>query len=63
MGIGDRYDITELYTLYQNAGFINESEKDVIVHNPRGRAFFISSPSKRECFNIVAIDMEETYFS
>lgn len=56
-------DMTELCTLYQNAGSINESEKDVIVHNPRGRAFLISSPSKRGCFDIVATDMEETYFS
>lgn len=56
-------DMTELCTLYQNAGSINESEKDAIVHNPRGRAFLISSPSKRGCFDIVATDMEERYFS
>ena len=56
-------DMTELCPLYQNAGSINESDKDVIVHNPRGRAFLISSPSKRGCFDIVATDMEEKYFS
>lgn len=56
-------DMTELCTLYQNAGSINESEKDAIVHNPRGRAFLISSPSKRGCFDIVATDMEEKCFS
>ena len=56
-------DMTELCTLYQNAGCINESEKDVIIHNPRGRVFLVSSPSKRSCFDIVATDMEERYFS
>lgn len=56
-------DMTELCTLYQNAGSINESEKDAIIHNPRGRAFLISSPSKRGCFDIVATDMEGRYFS
>ena len=56
-------DMTELCTLYQNAGCINESEKDAIIHNPRGRAFLVSSPSKRGCFDIVATDMEEKYFS
>lgn len=56
-------DMTELCTLYQNAGSINESERDAIIHNPRGRAFLVSSPSKRGCFDIVATDMEERYFS
>lgn len=56
-------DMTELCTLYQNAGSINESEKDAIIHNPRGRAFLVSSPSKRGCFDIVATDMEERYFA
>ena len=56
-------DMTELCTLYQNAGCINESEKDVIIHPPRGRVFLVSSPSKRSCFDIVATDMEERYFS
>lgn len=56
-------DMTELCTLYQNAGSINESEKDAIIHNPKGRAFLISSPSKRGCFDIVATDMEGRYFS
>lgn len=56
-------DLTELCALYQNAGSINESEKDAIIHNPRGRAFLVSSPSKRGCFDIVATDMEERCFS
>lgn len=55
-------DMTELCALYQNAGSINESEKDAIIHNPRGRAFLVSSPSKRGCFDVVATDMEERYF-
>lgn len=56
-------DMTELCTLYQNAGSINESEKDAIIHNPRGRAFLVYSPNKRGCFDIVATDMGERYFS
>ena len=55
-------DMTELCALYQNAGSINESEKDAIIHNPRGRAFLVSSPSERGCFDVVATDMEERYF-
>ena len=31
--------------------------------SPRGRVFLVSSPSKRSCFDIVATDMEERYFS
>lgn len=47
-------DMTELCKLYENAGAINETEKDAIIHNPRGRAFLISSPSKRSNVDIIA---------
>lgn len=55
-------DMTELCKLYENAGAINEKEKDAIVHNPRGRAFLISSPSKRSNVDIVATNMTERMF-
>lgn len=47
-------DMTELCKLYENAGAINDIEKDAIIHNPRGRAFLISSPSKRSNVDIIA---------
>ena len=55
-------DMTELCRLYENAGAINEKEKDAIIHNPRGRAFLISSPSKRTNMDIVATDQTERMF-
>lgn len=55
-------DMTELCKLYENAGAINEAEKDAIVHNPRGRAFLISSPSKRSNVEILATYMTEEMF-
>lgn len=55
-------DMTELCKLYENAGAINESEKDNIVHNRRGRAFFISSPKKRTNLDIVASEFIENLF-
>lgn len=55
-------DMTELCKLYENAGAINEKEKDAIVHNPRGRAFLISSPSKRSNADIVATNMTDRMF-
>lgn len=56
-------DMTELCKLYENAGAINESEKDNIVHNRRGRAFLISSPKNRTNLDIVATDFVEGLFS
>ena len=56
-------DITELCKLYENAGRINDLEKENIVHNPRGRAFFISSPSKRTNIEIIATNLTEEVFS
>lgn len=49
-------DMNNLCDLYHNAGQINEYEKELIVHNPRGRAFLIASPKKRTCFDVIATD-------
>ena len=56
-------DMTELCMLYENAGRINETEKDNIVHNPRGRCFLISSPNKRTNIDIIATNFTERMFS
>ena len=40
-------DITDLCTLYEKAGKINEKEQDTICNNPRGRAFLMTSPYSR----------------
>ena len=56
-------DMTELCKLYENAGAINESEKNNIVHNRRGRAFLISSPKSRTNLDIVATDFVEGMFN
>lgn len=47
-------DVSDLCKLYSKAGQINEVEQYCISHNPRGVAFFISSPEKRTNFKIVA---------
>ena len=47
-------DITDLCTLYEKAGQINENETDNIVNLPRGSAFFISGPANRTNIRIVA---------
>ncbi|MBD5091848.1 MAG: hypothetical protein HDT36_00475, partial [Clostridiales bacterium] len=47
-------DMSDLCKLYSKAGGINEVEQHCISHNPRGVAFFISSPEKRTNFKIVA---------
>jgi len=56
-------DMTELCMLYENAGQINEIEKDNIIHNPRGRAFLISSPNKRSNIDIIATSLTQEVFS
>jgi len=40
-------DMTDLVTLYKNAGEINKTEQNQIVGNARGQAFFISGASNR----------------
>ena len=56
-------DMTDLCKLYENAGEINDSEKDNIVHNPRGRAFLISSPSSRTNIDIIATAQTQKLFN
>lgn len=48
-------DMTDLCALYDKAGKINEVEQYCITHNPRGTAFFITSPESRTNFKIVAM--------
>jgi hypothetical protein len=40
-------DMTDLVTLYKNAGGINKQEQNQIVSASRGRCFFISGPTSR----------------
>lgn len=47
-------DMHDLCRLYEKAGAINESEQNDIINNGRGRAFVITSPSDRNCVDIVA---------
>ena len=47
-------DMTDLCTLYERAGQINESETENIVNLPRGSAFLITGPANRTNINIVA---------
>jgi hypothetical protein len=47
-------DMTELCRLYENAGEINEAEKEAILNNKRGSAFLISSVNERTNIDIYA---------
>jgi conjugal transfer ATP-binding protein TraC len=55
-------DMTELMALYENSGGINPSERDAIVHSPRGTCFLISSPSERGILSIQANKETEKLF-
>ncbi len=55
-------DMTDLCKLYEHAGQINAAESEYIVHNGRGTAFFISSPSSRTNIDIVATEYTENQF-
>jgi len=56
-------DMSDLCTLYEKAGQINETESDNIVYNPRGCAFLISSPSSRTNIRIVATPFMQSLFN
>ena len=45
-------DIQDLVKLYENAGGINENEREQIVQAPRGQAFTILSPAARSTFRV-----------
>ncbi len=47
-------DMSDLCTLYEKAGQINENETDNIVNLPRGSAFLITGPANRTNIQIVA---------
>ena len=47
-------DMSDLCTLYEKAGQINESETENIVNLPRGSAFLITGPTNRTNIKIVA---------
>lgn len=47
-------DMNDLAELYRSAGGLNESERQDIVHAPRGNAFFITSASHRTRLSIWA---------
>ena len=49
-------DMTDLVTLYKNAGGINSTEQEQIVSNPRGQCFFISGPMNRTLIQVETSD-------
>lgn len=49
-------DITDLCTLYEKAGGINEREQEQITQAPRGQAFTIMSPTSRSTFKVEVPD-------
>ena len=55
-------DMTELMKLYENSGGLNSTEREAIVHNPRGTCFFISSPNERGILEIEANDYTKNLF-
>lgn len=55
-------DMSDLCTLYEKAGQINETESDNIVNLPRGCAFLITGPAKRTNIRIVASEFVQEIF-
>ena len=55
-------DMTDLVTLYKNAGGINKSEQGQIVGNTRGQCFFISGPMNRTLINVETSDAVRALF-
>lgn len=55
-------DMSDLCTLYEKAGQINENESDNIVNLPRGCAFLITGPAKRTNIRIVASEFVQEIF-
>src|SRR5574344_1421393 len=55
-------DMSDLCTLYEKAGQINEAESDNIVNLPRGCAFLITSPAKRTNLRIIASELVRENF-
>ncbi len=55
-------DMSDLCTLYEKAGQINENETDNIVNLPRGSAFLITGPANRTNIRIVATPQVKQIF-
>jgi len=55
-------DMTDLITLYKNAGGINKNEQEQIVSNPRGQAFFVTGPMNRTLVSIETSDAVRELF-
>ena len=49
-------DMTDLVTLYKNAGGINKREQETIISAPRGQCFFIYGPVSRSTIQIETSD-------
>ncbi|MDR1917408.1 MAG: DUF87 domain-containing protein [Christensenellaceae bacterium] len=49
-------DMTDLVTLYKNAGGINKREQQTIISAPRGQGFFIYGPVSRSTITIQTSD-------
>ncbi|MDO4812495.1 MAG: ATP-binding protein [Eubacteriales bacterium] len=55
-------DMSDLCTLYEKAGGINEMEQEQIVTAPRGQAFTVMSPQSRSTFKVeVTEDVREMF--
>ena len=55
-------DMSDLVTLYKNAGEINKTEQEQIVGNQRGQCFFISGPMNRTLISIETSDAMREMF-
>lgn len=55
-------DMTDLVTLYKNAGGINKSEQSSIVSNSRGKCFFISGAANRTLIQVETSDAIRALF-
>ena len=55
-------DMSDLVTLYKNAGGINKSEQEQIVGNARGQCFFVHGPMNRTLITIETSDEIQALF-
>lgn len=55
-------DMKDLNKLYEAGGGFNPSEKETIIHSPRGTCFFIGSPEERNVISIEANEFERSLF-
>ena len=55
-------DMTDLISLYRNAGGINKEEQDSIVTARRGQAFIITGPMNRTTIQIEALNTTKELF-